>query len=287
MDTRPDERDDITQPRLGPWGTLRFVWRQLTSMRTALLLLLLLAVAAVPGSIWPQRGIDAAGSATYLDQHPTPRAVAGPARLLRRLRLAVVLRDLPAAVRVAGRLRAAAVADPLARHARPAAARAAAARAPARARRAAGGGVGRGDGGGRPGGAAGQALPHPQGVDGEDPHTLSGESGYLRETGNLVFHTRADRGHRRHRDRAPVRLARRPHRAGGETFSNTISAYDTLDPGPWVDTEALHAVLGHDRQARRQLRGAGPRRAVRCPPRLHRAHDDDRGPGRSRSASRR
>ena len=29
MDTRPDETDDITQPRLGPWGTLRFIWRQL------------------------------------------------------------------------------------------------------------------------------------------------------------------------------------------------------------------------------------------------------------------
>ncbi|RNI25496.1 cytochrome c biogenesis protein ResB [Flexivirga caeni] len=50
---------------------LRWLWRQLTSMRTALFLLLLLAVAAVPGSIFPQRSIDAGRVATYLEQHKT------------------------------------------------------------------------------------------------------------------------------------------------------------------------------------------------------------------------
>ncbi len=34
---------------------LRWCWRQLTSMRTALILLLLLAIAAIPGSLFPQR----------------------------------------------------------------------------------------------------------------------------------------------------------------------------------------------------------------------------------------
>ena len=34
---------------------LRWCWRQLTSMRIALVLLLLLAVAAIPGSLFPQR----------------------------------------------------------------------------------------------------------------------------------------------------------------------------------------------------------------------------------------
>ena len=58
MDTRPDERD-ISQPTLGLLGMVRWAWRQLTSMRTALFLLLLLAIGAVPGSIWPQRNIDA------------------------------------------------------------------------------------------------------------------------------------------------------------------------------------------------------------------------------------
>ncbi len=40
-------------PRLGPVGWLRWAWRQLTSMRTALVLLFLLAVAAIPGSMLP------------------------------------------------------------------------------------------------------------------------------------------------------------------------------------------------------------------------------------------
>jgi cytochrome c biogenesis protein len=61
----------LTLPRLGPWGTARFIWRQLTSMRTALFLLLLLAVAAVPGSVLPQYGIDASKVATYRQDHTT------------------------------------------------------------------------------------------------------------------------------------------------------------------------------------------------------------------------
>ena len=48
------EADGVVQPRLGPLGYVRYFWRQLTSMRTALLLLLLLALAAIPGSLVPQ-----------------------------------------------------------------------------------------------------------------------------------------------------------------------------------------------------------------------------------------
>ena len=40
-------------PALGFVGMLRWCWTQLTKMNTALMLLLLLAVAAVPGSIFP------------------------------------------------------------------------------------------------------------------------------------------------------------------------------------------------------------------------------------------
>ncbi|MBO3083474.1 cytochrome c biogenesis protein ResB [Cellulomonas fengjieae] len=61
-------------PALGFVGWLRWAWRQLTSMRVALLLLMLLAVAAVPGTVWPQRAQDAARVATYIAEHPT----AGP-----------------------------------------------------------------------------------------------------------------------------------------------------------------------------------------------------------------
>ncbi len=44
-----------TLPELGATGLLRFMWRQLTSMRTALILLMMLGVAAIPGSFIPQR----------------------------------------------------------------------------------------------------------------------------------------------------------------------------------------------------------------------------------------
>jgi cytochrome c biogenesis protein len=57
-------------PRLGPVGWLRFMWRQLTSMRTALFLLLLLAIAAVPGSLVPQRSSDPNGVVQYRADHP-------------------------------------------------------------------------------------------------------------------------------------------------------------------------------------------------------------------------
>jgi len=50
---------------------LRFVWRQLTSMRTALILLLLLALAAVPGSLIPQEDMDGAKAAEWKDAHTT------------------------------------------------------------------------------------------------------------------------------------------------------------------------------------------------------------------------
>ena len=45
-------------------------WRQLTSMRTALVLLFLLAVAAVPGSVLPQRNVASEKVTTYLKDHP-------------------------------------------------------------------------------------------------------------------------------------------------------------------------------------------------------------------------
>src|SRR5699024_4423820 len=58
-------------PALGFRGTMRFFWRQLTSMRTALMLLLLLAVAAVPGSLFPQRRAGADVVETWIDDNPT------------------------------------------------------------------------------------------------------------------------------------------------------------------------------------------------------------------------
>src|SRR5690606_4047159 len=59
-----------TQPELGWRGYARFFWRQLTSMRTALVLLLLLALAAIPGSLVPQRSSDPNGVVQYFEANP-------------------------------------------------------------------------------------------------------------------------------------------------------------------------------------------------------------------------
>ena len=54
MSTRA-KKAEAARPTLGAKEMARWAWTQLTSMRTALMLLLLLAVAAVPGSLVPQR----------------------------------------------------------------------------------------------------------------------------------------------------------------------------------------------------------------------------------------
>jgi cytochrome c biogenesis protein len=50
---------------------LRNAWRQLTSMRTALILLFLLAIASLPGALLPQWSLNSAKTAQYLIAHPT------------------------------------------------------------------------------------------------------------------------------------------------------------------------------------------------------------------------
>lgn len=71
VDSTADEgTDGVSGPRLGLVGWLRFGWRQLTSMRTALFLLLFLAIAAVPGSLVPQRSSDPNGVTQYRTDHP-------------------------------------------------------------------------------------------------------------------------------------------------------------------------------------------------------------------------
>ena len=47
------------------------MWRQLTSMRIALILLFCLAVAAIPGSVLPQRGIDPVLVNAWISDAPT------------------------------------------------------------------------------------------------------------------------------------------------------------------------------------------------------------------------
>jgi len=70
--------------RGGPGGSsppgqywLRWGWRQLTSMRTALILLFLLAVGSVPGSLLPQDGTNPAAVSQYYAAHKTLAPILG------------------------------------------------------------------------------------------------------------------------------------------------------------------------------------------------------------------
>ncbi|UCM89565.1 cytochrome c biogenesis protein ResB [Streptomyces marincola] len=51
-------------------GWARWFWRQLTSMRVALILLFLLALASIPGSLIPQNGVDAVLVADFRENNP-------------------------------------------------------------------------------------------------------------------------------------------------------------------------------------------------------------------------
>ena len=63
--------DQSDLPELGLVSLLRFAWRQLTSMRTALILLLLLGVASIPGSLIPQRPQNPMKVQDYFTNNPT------------------------------------------------------------------------------------------------------------------------------------------------------------------------------------------------------------------------
>lgn len=234
QDVRRDE-GPVTQPRLGLVGWLRFAWRQLTSMRTALFLLLLLAIAAIPGSTFPQRSIDPARTTQWISDHPT----AGP--VLEKLGFfEVYASPWFAAIYLLLFVSLIGCVFPRTRihwHQ----VRSVPPRAPRRLDRL----------------AAHRELE----VDGDpdevrerlrtalrrrryrvhahDDTTLSGEKGYLRETGNLVFHVAligvlvgVAWGHLlgwKGDVIVPV----------GQTFANTLSRYDTFSPGPWVDPTDL------------------------------------------------
>jgi cytochrome c biogenesis protein len=72
LDRRPSDDRQATPlpPDLDARGLARWSWRQLTSMRTALVLLLLLALASIPGSVIPQEDIDSLAVSQWRDDHP-------------------------------------------------------------------------------------------------------------------------------------------------------------------------------------------------------------------------
>ena len=73
LQDRQERNDRQATPLPGELGLRelgRWSWRQLTSMRTALVLLLLLALAAIPGSVIPQENIDSLAVSRWKDAHP-------------------------------------------------------------------------------------------------------------------------------------------------------------------------------------------------------------------------
>ncbi|MGU3650523.1 cytochrome c biogenesis protein ResB [Mycolicibacterium sp. A43C] len=67
----PAGRSAATRGLMKIWALFRNTWRTLTSMGTALVLLFLLALGAIPGALLPQRSLNAGKVDEYLADHPT------------------------------------------------------------------------------------------------------------------------------------------------------------------------------------------------------------------------
>ncbi len=61
----------MSAPELQGISLFRYLWRQLTSMRTALILLLILGLASIPGSLFPQRTQSPLKVREYFESDPT------------------------------------------------------------------------------------------------------------------------------------------------------------------------------------------------------------------------
>jgi cytochrome c biogenesis protein len=250
--------EQIIQPRLGAVGWLRWTWRQLTSMRTALLLLLALAVAAVPGSVFPQRAIDASRTADWIAKHETTgplldrlgffEVYASPwfAAIYLLLFVSLVGCVLPRSLAHWRAMRGLPPRTPARLERLPAFASAsveldpdAALEATRRALR-------------------GKRMR----VHSHAPGTLSAEGGYLKELGNLAFHLALI---------GVIVGVAVGHLLGwkgdvilpeGQTFVNTPLRYDTpINAGPWVDTSGLQPfsirVDRFDADFEAQVKGKG------------------------------
>ena len=186
----PAETPAVRAPRRrgGPLPFLRNIWRQLTSMRTALILLFLLGLASLPGALLPQWSLNASKTAQYILDHGSWgrmlnslgffEVFASPwyAAIYLLLFLSLVGCILPRTWEFVGQLRQPPVATPrnllrLPLHAE----RSVAGEVEAVADR-----IQAGLKGWRLARRADDAAEH--GI------TISGEKGYLREVGNLLFH---------------------------------------------------------------------------------------------------
>jgi cytochrome c biogenesis protein len=223
-------------------GWLKWAWRQLTSMRIALILLFLLALASVPGSVLPQQGADPAGVQQYFTAHPALAPVlnrlglfnvfAAPwfAAVYLLLFASLVGCVVPRTFRLAGSARALPPRAPRNLAKLPRSAEYATVLPPGQAAEVAAGFLS----------GRGFRLRRPE-APGGDPagHWVSAEKGYLREAGNLLFHLALLGvlvsvalgglfGYKA--DRLLVQ---------GDTFADTVSALDEFHPGRLVTAADL------------------------------------------------
>lgn len=232
---RIEDPPPTPMPRIG-WGWGRWAWKTLTSMRTAVILLALLAVAAIPGSLLPQRNVasDPAAVAFFVSENPTVspwldrlslfNVYSSPwfAAIYLLLLVSMTGCVLPRCARLWRNIRTAPPVGP--RHLqrlegyrtwesdREPTDLLADARGALRRRRF-------------------------RVVD--SPSEISSEHGYLREVGNLVFHLSllvllfGIAGGRLFGFEGRVAVAE------GSTFTNVQSEYDVFSPSVWTDTAGL------------------------------------------------
>ncbi len=226
-------------PKLGVAGFARFMWRQLTSMRTALVLLLLLALAAVPGSLVPQRSSDPNGVLQYQARDPEGFAIldalgvfstfSSPwfSAIYLLLFVSLIGCVIPRSKHHFDALRA-----------RPP-------KTPARLERLVGYTSVESAVDAETAVLAARKVLKGQGYRVERyDDSISAERGYLRETGNLVFHTALigvlagvaiGGGFGYNGQRLLIE---------GEPFANVLADYDSFYPGPWVDSDTALEPFG-------------------------------------------
>lgn len=232
VDAEPEARA-AENPRLGVVGFGRFLWRQLTSMRTALVLLLLLALAAVPGSLVPQRSSDPNGVLQYQARDPEGFRIldslgvfstfSSPwfSAIYLLLFISLIGCILPRTKHHLDALRS-----------RPP-------KTPVRLARLVGFTQARTDADAETAVDAARTVLRRLGYRVERyGDSISAERGYLRETGNLVFHASLVGV------LAAVALGGGFGYTGqrllveGEPFTNVEADYDSFYPGPWVDPDS-------------------------------------------------
>jgi len=169
-------------------GWLRWGWRQLTSMRTALVLLFLLALGSVPGSVLPQQGSDPGAVQQYFASHPSLapwlnhlglfNVFAAPwfAAIYLLLFTSLVGCVVPRTFKLAGSARTPPPRAPRNLSRLPHSASFPSSLAPGAAVDAAAAMLG------------GQRFRLRRPASGDSSHWVSAEKGYLREAGNLLFH---------------------------------------------------------------------------------------------------